>query len=138
MQENPAYICLCTRLIDKFADNGIVTVIPGEIISDEIHIRLWLMSCRVLKRGLENLMMNILVEHAKKHGVKKIVGYYFPTAKNGMVKDFYTDYGYHKIISDVLGNITFELNINDYAPKKTQILLASRPNTPQQAAEQGI
>lgn len=89
MQDNPNYICLCGRLVDKFADNGIVTVVAGEQIGTELHIRLWLMSCWVLKRGMENAMMNVLVDEAKKRGIEKIIGYYYPTAKNGMVKDFY-------------------------------------------------
>ena len=89
MQDDKNYICLCGRLVDKFADNGIVTVVVGEQIGKELHIRLWLMSCRVLKRGLEDAMMNVLVEQARKRKIERMVGYYYPTTKNGMVKNFY-------------------------------------------------
>ncbi|MBQ9438965.1 MAG: HAD-IIIC family phosphatase, partial [Lachnospiraceae bacterium] len=78
MYESGNYICLCGRLIDKFADNGIVSVAAGEIEKDVLHIRLWLMSCRVLKRGMEFLMMNTLLEETAKKGLKKIMGYYYP------------------------------------------------------------
>lgn len=94
MQESADWICLCAGLKDRFADNGIVSVVAGEILGDTLHVRLWLMSCRVLKRGLEDLMMNCLVKRAAERGVKKIIGYYIPTAKNGMVKDFYAGYGF--------------------------------------------
>lgn len=121
MQKSPAYICLCARLIDKFADNGVVTVVAGEIQKDELHIRLWLMSCRVLKRGLEDLMMNVLVEKACNKGIKTIYGYYYPTAKNAMVRDFYTGFGYHLLEEDSQGNVVYKLSVDQYLSKESQI-----------------
>lgn len=100
MQDASDYICLCGRLIDKFADNGIVTVVIGQIKQDELHIKLWIMSCRVLKRGMEDAMMNSLFEKAEKCGIKKVIGYYYPTTKNGMVKNFYDNYGFEMIERD--------------------------------------
>ena len=97
MQDASDYICLCGRLIDKFADNGIVTVVIGQIKQDELHIKLWLMSCRVLKRGMEDAMMNSLFEQAEKSGIKRVIGYYYPTMKNGMVKNFYDNYGFEMV-----------------------------------------
>ena len=55
------------------------------------------MSCRVLKRGMEDVMMNELVKQAKERGVKTIRGYYYPTAKNAMVKDFFVNEGFTRI-----------------------------------------
>ena len=121
MQDNPSYICLCARLIDKYGDNGIVTVVAGEIVNDELHIRLWLMSCRVFKRSLEDLMMNILVDRAKQSDVKGIFGYYFSTAKNSMVKDFYSKYGYQLVSTNEQGNRIFHLAIDDYQNVGTNI-----------------
>lgn len=121
MQESEKYICLCGKLIDKFADNGIVSVVIGEIIEKELHIRLWLMSCRVLKREMEDVMMNILVNAAKDKGVSKIVGYYYPTARNGMVKDFYEAFGFEKICEDEAGDAEWSIHIRDYCEKKPHI-----------------
>lgn len=121
MQDDPNYICLCGRLIDKFADNGIVTAIAGEIVEDAIHIRLWLMSCRVLKRGMEYLMMNELVNEAKTKGVSQIIGYYYPTSKNGMVKEFYNNMGFKCNSIDINGNASWHLNISNYTDRKVQI-----------------
>lgn len=121
MQDDPNYICLCGRLIDKFVDNGIVTVVSGEIKDDALHIRLWLMSCRVLKRGMEDLMMNILIERALKRGIKRIYGYYYPTSKNNMVKSFYESMGFvlDKKYSDE--STTWLLDVLSYVPKHTAI-----------------
>lgn len=115
MQESDKYICLCGRLIDKFADNGIVAITAGEIVSDELHIRLWLMSCRVLKRELENTMMNVLVSHARAKGLKKIIGYYYPTAKNSMVKDFYSSMNFEKAEEDEKGNAIWYLSLDKFS-----------------------
>lgn len=114
MQDNPNYICLCGRLVDKFADNGIVTVVAGEQIGKELYIRLWLMSCRVLKRGMEDAMMNVLVDEAKKRGIEKIIGYYYPTAKNGMVKDFYGCMQFEKKDETDGGNSVWDVDVNEY------------------------
>lgn len=118
MSENTHFICLYGKLRDKFADNGLVTVIAGEQIEKCLHMRLWLMSCRVLKRGLEDAMMNTLVEEAKGRGIEKIAGYYYPTAKNSMVKDFYHLMGFEKKSIGTDGNITWELDVQTYQPKQ--------------------
>ena len=98
---DPAYITLYGRLEDKFGDNGVVAVTFGheeEYGSDKFfHIDLWLMSCRVLKRGMEFAMMDELIKEAKSRNITKIKGYYYPTAKNKMVRDFYGLQGFEKI-----------------------------------------
>ena len=80
--ESPNYIRLYGRLRDKFGDNGIVSVVIGEISGDALHIDLWLMSCRVLKRDMELAMLDELVEQCRTRGIRTIYGYYYQTAKN--------------------------------------------------------
>jgi FkbH-like protein len=98
---DPKYITLYGRLEDKFGDNGVVAVAFGheeDFGKDKFfHIDLWLMSCRVLKRGMEFAMMDELISEAKSRNITKIKGYYLPTAKNKMVKDFYELQGFEKI-----------------------------------------
>ena len=122
MQENPNCICLCGRLIDKFADNGIVTVVVGEIIKKTLHIRLWLMSCRVLKREMENFMMNRLLKEASARGIQEVYGYYSPTSKNSMVKDFYGEMGFQLVSVNNEGNSIWKLEPGMYIEKKTEIV----------------
>ena len=117
MAENAAYISLCGKLVDKFGDNGIVTVVAGQQQGGALHIRLWLMSCRVLKRGMEDAMMDTLVAEAAARGIKIIVGYYYPTAKNAMVREFYAQFGFAKTAEDADGNTTWTLDVAAYAPK---------------------
>lgn len=105
-------ITLYGRLKDKFGDNGIVALTAGHVDGEELHIDLWLMSCRVLKRDMEFAMMDSLVKTALLRKVKTIYGYYYPTAKNKMVRDFYLLQGFEKISEDEEGNATFRLDIS--------------------------
>lgn len=115
------YIRLCGRLTDKFGDNGIVSVVIGEKRGAQLHIDLWLMSCRVLKRGMEFAMINRLVEEAAKAGISEIFGYYYPTKKNAMVAGLYEQFGFTKISEDESGNTVWKLIADGYSPKKTAI-----------------
>lgn len=118
MQINDNYLCLCARLSDKFGDHGLVLVVVGEFIDVELHIRLFLMSCRVLKRGLEDMIMNVIVNIAKERAIKKIIGYYYPTAKNKIVKLFYSNMGFLKKSEDENGNTVWEIELGKYVMKK--------------------
>ena len=118
-------ITLYGRLKDKFGDNGIVSLAIGNIrgeAKDELHIVLWLMSCRVLKRDMEFAMMDEMVKEAKTRGIKTIYGYYYPTAKNKMVKDFYLLQGFEKVSEDADGNITFRLDISGNYDNKNHVI----------------
>ncbi len=123
MNESGRYLCLYGKLFDKFCDHGVVAVSIGELVDDTLHIRLWLMSCRVLKRGLEDAMMNVFIEKAKAHGCKSLAGYYYPTPKNSMVKDFYSGYGFSLSGSEENGSTRWEIRIDEYIPKGTHILM---------------
>ncbi len=105
--ENENYITLYGKLEDKFGDNGVVSVVIGEVEGNILHIRLWLMSCRVLKRDMEFAMMDTLVEKCKEQGIDTIYGYYYPTAKNAMVKEFYSLQEFTKTWEDEQGNTTW-------------------------------
>lgn len=123
--QDPDHITLYGKLGDKFGDNGVVSIVIGKISGkhrDELHMELWLMSCRVLKRDLEFAMMDELVEKAKASGIKKIFGYYYPTAKNVMVKDFYSLQGFSKYSEDEEGNTVWEFEIPEEYEKKQHVI----------------
>ncbi len=122
---DPKHITLYGKLGDKFGDNGVVSIVIGRIDginSDELHMELWLMSCRVLKRDMEFAMMDELVDKARGAGIKKLIGYYYPTAKNAMVKDFYGLQGFTKISEDSEGNTIWEFEITDTYEKKQHVI----------------
>lgn len=118
---NENYIKLYGSLADKFGDNGVVSVVIGEIKQNELHIDLWIMSCRVLKRDMEFAMMDTLVKRSKEKGIKKIIGYYYPTVKNKMVKDFYQIQGLEKVKEEADGSTVWEMDITEYEMKNKVI-----------------
>ncbi len=123
------HICLYGKLWDRFGDNGVVSVVIGRIDGEALHMELWLMSCRVLKKEMEFAMLDTLVKEAKKCGIRRIVGYYFPTAKNGMVKDLYAKFGFSKTNEDSEGNTVWELEIDAYQTQNHVICVNGNENT---------
>ena len=118
---NDKYIRLCGRLSDKFGDNGIVSVVAARSEGNAAHIELWLMSCRVLKRDMELAMLDALAENAAARGLTELYGYYYPTAKNSMVKDLYASFGFEKISDE-----KWRLNLDGYTRKNKVIEVNGR------------
>ena len=55
-------------LQDRFGDNGLISVVLAQIVDASLSIDTWLMSCRVLKRGVEQFLMNRLCETVSETG----------------------------------------------------------------------
>ena len=121
MSQDPSYIRLYGRLEDKFGDNGIVSVIAGRVDGSLLHIELWLMSCRVLKRDMELVMFDQLVSRSVERGITEIIGYYYPTAKNQMVRDFYQTLGFDPVSEDEAGNTIWKYSTSGHIPKNQVI-----------------
>ena len=109
MAEKPDWITLYGKLVDKFADNGVVTVVAGQAQGQTL--------CLVLKRGMEDAMMDTLAAKAAAAGYTALEGYYYPTAKNAMVREFYAGYGFEKTAEDADGNTTWRLDLAAYNPR---------------------
>ncbi len=98
IEANGHYATFSFTLADKFGDNGLICVIILEKKDAEtLFVDTWFMSCRVLKRGMENFTLNTIVDYAKAHGFKRIVGEYLPTAKNKMVEDHFPRLGFQPV-----------------------------------------
>lgn len=119
---DPQYLTLCGRLEDKFGDNGVVSIVIGRKEKDVLQIELWLMSCRVLKRDMEYAMMDTLVKQCRDCGIRQIYGYFYPTAKNAMVKDFYALQGFEKLEEDVDENAKWSFRIPEHYTLKNQVI----------------
>jgi FkbH-like protein len=94
---NPDYVTITVTLSDKYGDYGLISAVFLKKISiDTLFIDTWIMSCRVLKRGVENAVLNEIVIRAKEQGFSFIEAEYLPTQKNGMVKEHYLQLGFMK------------------------------------------
>jgi FkbH-like protein len=85
------------RLLDRFGDNGIIGIVIGRRIADaprDVLVDTWLMSCRVLGRGVEAATLALVVSAAKALGGTRLIGEYLPTKKNGMVREHFARLGF--------------------------------------------
>lgn len=120
LANDPNVIDLSFTLEDKFGDNGLIAVVIMKPLDKEtLFVDTWFMSCRVLKRGMENFTLNTMVEKAKAAGYKKIIGEYLPTPKNKMVENHYTGLGFTKI--EGTETAQFELNVDEYKIRESNI-----------------
>ncbi len=119
MAADPDAIDLSFTLEDKFGDNGLIAVIIMKKQDEEtLFVDTWFMSCRVLKRGMENFTLNTMVEYAKAKGYKKIIGEFIPTPKNKMVEMHYLNLGFSRMVPETN---KYVLDLTTYAPKKCYI-----------------
>lgn len=119
MAADPDVIDLSFTLEDKFGDNGLIAVIIMKKQDEEtLFVDTWFMSCRVLKRGMENFTLNTMVEYAKAKGYKKIIGEFIPTPKNKMVEMHYLNLGFSRMVPETN---KYVLDLTTYAPKKCYI-----------------
>lgn len=87
------YYCLH----DKYGDYGLISVVIMDKREDSsLFISEWLMSCRVLKRGMEEFIVNDIIRTASQCGCTKVIGEYIPSPKNAMVADLYERMGFEK------------------------------------------
>ena len=120
LAQDPDVIDLSFTLEDKFGDNGLIAVIIMKKQDEEtLFIDTWFMSCRVLKRGMEDFTLNTMVEAAREKGFKRIIGEYLPTPKNKMVEGHYPSLGFEKLEGS--STARYVLDLEHYQPKENYI-----------------
>ncbi len=96
--QDPRILTLAARVSDRFGDNGLTSIVicrPAEDgTASEMEIDTWLMSCRILGRGVEDAMLSVVAKRARERGAGRLVGRYRPTAKNGMVRELFPRLGF--------------------------------------------
>jgi FkbH-like protein len=122
----PEAVTLQFRLLDRFGDNGLISVLilrPDSRRPDVLEIETWVMSCRVFGRELEFEAMNIAVEIARRRGVRAFRANYVPTQKNGVIRDLYPSLGFTRAngATPANGVIHWSLSLAEYVARKTHI-----------------
>lgn len=115
MMRSPAHITATARLIDRFGDNGLVSVFVATGRGADLWIDLWLMSCRVFHRRLEHALCNYVVERARAAGYQRLHGLYLPTPRNGIVREHYGAMGFSRCDTSDSGE-HWVLQLEDYRP----------------------
>ncbi len=97
LETHPSWRSMNFTLKDRFGEYGLISSLLLELRGkDEVFINTWIMSCRVLKRGVESLVLNEAVRAAQETGSKYLVGEYLPTSKNALVQNHYRDLGFEQ------------------------------------------
>jgi FkbH-like protein len=117
---------LQVRLTDAFGDNGMISVIvcrPGDAYTWEIDT--WLMSCRVLGRQVENMVLREILHHARAAGIRRLIGTYRPSGRNSLVRDHYSKLGFQLVDTTADGATIWQFDTDTKvpsAPMKTRRL----------------
>ena len=90
----PEYECLYFKLEDRFGDNGLISAVILKAQEKMTTVDTWVMSCRVLSRGMEDLIHNEIIETAQRQGSTRIRGIYSRTKKNDLVAGLYDRLGW--------------------------------------------
>ena len=94
ISQNPEYGHFSVRLRDRFGDHGLISVVILHFENGVAEIDTWLMSCRVLKRQVEEVVLNEILRQARARSCQEVGGIYLPTEKNGIVKDLFSKFGF--------------------------------------------
>jgi FkbH-like protein len=126
-EDDPKVFTLQVRLSDIFGDNGMISVVicrPGA--AGDWQIDTWLMSCRVLGRKVEHMVLREMLKHARTAGIRKLVGTYRPTDRNKLVVDHYAKLGFTKTAEEESGLTRWELLVDGAEPETAPMTVVSQ------------
>jgi len=129
VMHDPEFIGYSMRLKDRFGDHGLISIVIGQKVGDTMKIDTWLMSCRVLKRQVEEEVLNELARLAQARGCRRLEGVYLPTAKNEMVRDFYGRMGF-TLTTESATKREYELGLDTFQAIPTKIKIIRRAYEP--------
>lgn len=96
--KSDTYKTFSFTLEDKFGDNGLISAIILKKENDSaLFIDTWFMSCRVLKRGMEDFILNTIMDYALEHRYSQVKGEYIATSKNEMVQYLFKNLGFSEM-----------------------------------------
>jgi FkbH-like protein len=126
-ENDPEVFTLQVRLTDIFGDNGMISVVICRPGADRVwEIDTWLMSCRVLGRKVEHMVLREILEHARAAGVSKLTGVYRPTDRNKLVIDHYVKLGFTPVSEEPTGLTRWELPVESADPESAPMKVVSQ------------
>jgi FkbH-like protein len=126
-ENDPEVFTLQVRLADIFGDNGMIGVVICRPEGAGVwEIDTWLMSCRVLGRKVEHMVLREVLEHARAAGIVKLSGTYRPTDRNKLVVDHYAKLGFTKVEEHASGFTRWELPVDGADPQGAPMKVISQ------------
>jgi FkbH-like protein len=112
LREDPSADVIHMRLKDRFGDSGLTGVCILRYEDARARIDSFLLSCRVLGRGVEDAFLVQCLKRARDKGCTVAIGEFVPTAKNGQVSEFYTSRSFSPVNSE--SPFLFELDLASF------------------------
>jgi len=126
-EEDPETFTLQVRLADIFGDNGMISVVICRTPEPGVwEVDTWLMSCRVLGRKVEHMVLREILDHAGAAGIVTIRGVYKPSGRNDLVVDHYAKLGFSKLGEEASGLTRWELQVDGADPEKAPMQVISQ------------
>jgi len=118
---------LQVRLADIFGDNGMISVVICRPAGAGVwEIDTWLMSCRVLGRKVEHMVLGEILQHARAAGMHTLRGTYRPSERNKLVVEHYAKVGFAKVEEQDSGITRWELSVDDREPARVPMRVVSQ------------
>jgi FkbH-like protein len=115
IQADPDKFTMQVRLVDRFGDNGMISVVIFDRAAEAWHCDTWLMSCRVLGRRVEEAVLAHVAEAAKAAGARQLTGEYIPTPKNVLVEKHFEKLGFTHAADREGGGTLWALDLSEYS-----------------------
>lgn len=112
--EDENVIVGCAQVEDKFGNSGITGVFIIKKGNSDWLIDTFLLSCRVMGRGIEDTILASILINAKKKGIKQIKGQYIPTKKNEPCKHFLSSFGFKKFDEFWIYDLSKDVETQDH------------------------
>lgn len=109
---DPEWLLATVNVRDRFGDNGIVGLVMAHFGSDRLEIETFLLSCRVIGRGVETSMLAYLCRQAMNRSIHLVYGRIIPTAKNVPVRELFSGHSFQKTSEKETGETVWTLDLN--------------------------
>ena len=112
MANSTAWKVYSIRVKDRFGDNGLVGVAIIRAANELNEIDTFLLSCRVVGRTVETALLSFLIEQGRMSGRKKLQGWFLPTKKNDLAKEFYPSHKF-QIVNENGSGVLWSLDLSE-------------------------
>ena len=109
LRRSPRHLLLMSDLVDKFGSYGKIGLALVECSPEVWTIKLLLMSCRVMSRGVGTILLHHILRRARESGVK-LLAEFVPNERNRMMYVTYKFAGFREIEN------TSGVQVLEYAP----------------------
>jgi FkbH-like protein len=106
---------------DKFGDYGIVglAIILFDVNFKNAELDSFLLSCRVLGKGIEHAIMDFIVQDLKRESIENLKSRYVYTNKNSQVKEFYEQFGF-QVYDKIENNKEYTIKLKHFTLPKNK------------------